>query len=210
MGKNSLSHLLSTQQPRRKYIFFYMCHMIKLIRNTLGDKGYLYDGNNNKISWNCIRKLQELQNEEGLTAATKLTKRHIHFEENRMKVKFAVQTLSESVCNGLKFAKGLNLEGFEGCEATSEFCLNFNNAFDISNCKNKFSRDRFRVPLNEVNYRKIHTEVKRLITYIENLKDNTRTPILQSKRKTGFLGVILFFKKMFSLYHALVDGNELN
>jgi hypothetical protein len=210
MGKNSLSHLLSTQQPRRKYIFFYMCHMIKLIRNTLGDKGYLYDGNNNKISWNCIRKLQELQNEEGLTAATKLTKRHIHFEENRMKVKFAVQTLSESVCNGLKFAKGLNLKGFEGCEATSEFCLNFNNAFDISNCKNKFSRDRFRVPLNEVNYTKIHTEVKRLITYIENLKDNTRTPILQSKRKTGFLGVILFLKKMFSLYHALVDGNELN
>jgi hypothetical protein len=207
MGKNSLSHLLSTQQPRRKYIFFYMCHMIKLIRNTLGDKGYLYDGNNNKISWNCIRKLQELQNEEGLTAATKLTKRHIHFEVNRIKV---VQALSESVCNGLKFAKGLNLEGFEGCEATSEFCLNFNNAFDISNCKNKFSRDRFRVPLNEVNYRKIHTEVKRLITYIENLKDNTRTPILQSKRKTGFLGVILFFKKMFSLYHGLVDGNELN
>jgi hypothetical protein len=79
--------------------------MIKLIRNTLGYKGYLYDGNNNKISWNCIRKLQEQQNEEGVTAATKLRKRHIHFEENRMKVKFAVQTLSESVCNGLKFAK---------------------------------------------------------------------------------------------------------
>jgi hypothetical protein len=73
----------------------------------------------------------------------------------------------------------LNLEGLEGCEATAEFCLNFNNAFDISNCKNKFSRDRFRVPLNEVNYTKIHTEVKRLITYIENLKDNTRTPILK-------------------------------
>jgi hypothetical protein len=85
-----------------------------------------------------------------------------------MKVKFAVQTLSKIVCNGLKFAKGLNLEGFQGCEATAQICLNFNNAFDISNCKNQFSRDRFRVPLNGVNYTKLSTEVNRLLTYIEN------------------------------------------
>jgi hypothetical protein len=29
--------------------------MIKLIRNTLEDKGYLFDGNNNKISWNYMK-----------------------------------------------------------------------------------------------------------------------------------------------------------
>jgi hypothetical protein len=70
-----------------------------------------------------------------------------------MKVKFAVQTLSKIVCNGLKFAKGLNLEGFQGCEATAQICLNFNNTFDIS---------------NGVNYTKLSTEVNRLLTYIEN------------------------------------------
>jgi hypothetical protein len=53
----------------------------------------------------------------------------------------------------LKFAKGLNLEGFQGCEATAQICLNFNNTFDIS---------------NGVNYTKLSTEVNRLLTYIEN------------------------------------------
>jgi hypothetical protein len=36
-----------------------------------------------------------------------------------------------------------------------------------------------------------------------------REHLFCSKRKTGFLGVILCLKNMFSLYHALVDGKEL-
>jgi hypothetical protein len=84
-----------------------------------------------------------------LESHKKVTKTTTHFEVNRIKV---VQALSESVCNSSKFAKDLNLEGFQGRKDIAQFCLNFNNAFEIRNCKNKFSRDRFRAPLNEVNY----------------------------------------------------------
>lgn len=60
-------------------VFWDASHMLKLIRNTLGDKGYLRDGNGGDIQWDYIKLLYELQCNEGLHAGTKLTKKHIFF-----------------------------------------------------------------------------------------------------------------------------------
>lgn len=56
-----------------------------------------------RIEWVHIINLHKLQQKEGLKAANKLTSKHIYYKNNRMNVKLAIQTLSESVYNSLMF-----------------------------------------------------------------------------------------------------------
>ena len=50
-----------------KYIF-YAAHMLKLMRNTIAEKGILTDYAGNQIRWQHIKDLYELENKEGLKA----------------------------------------------------------------------------------------------------------------------------------------------
>lgn len=45
---------------------------------------------------------------------------------------------------------------FQYCFETANFCLQFNNMEDILNCKNKFSKHDFNIPLNESNFSVMH------------------------------------------------------
>lgn len=45
-------------------IFLDPPHMVKLIRNTLGEKGSLIDDNNEMVSWNYLKELHKLQENE--------------------------------------------------------------------------------------------------------------------------------------------------
>jgi len=93
------------------YVFLDLCHMMKLIRNVLADFEILniMDSENNKekIKWYYIQQLYKLQCDEGLRVGNKLTKKHIYFKNNKMNVKLAMQTLSESVSKSLIFLSQL-------------------------------------------------------------------------------------------------------
>ncbi|CAD6208873.1 GSCOCG00010695001-RA-CDS, partial [Cotesia congregata] len=132
------------------YIFYDFCHMIKLIRNTLGDHKTIKTVDNKSILWSYIEKLYDLQCKEGLRVANKLTKKHIYYQNNKMNVKLAIQTLSESVSKALNFLLIIDdaeiRRNFEDSSETALFCLNFNNIGDMLNCKNKFSKDEFKTP----------------------------------------------------------------
>ncbi|KAF2892267.1 hypothetical protein ILUMI_13908, partial [Ignelater luminosus] len=93
------------------HTFWDACHMVKLVRNTLGDRKILYDPNGNPIEWKYIESIEKLQAREGLRAGTKLTARHINFQNEKMKVSLVVQTLSRSVSSALLVCKELNIEG---------------------------------------------------------------------------------------------------
>lgn len=138
------------------FVFLDYCYMIKLVRNTLGDKKILKTQDGHIITWNHIKNLHEFQQEEGLRPANKLTNKHIQFQNNRMDVKLAIQTLSKSVYKSFIFLMNLpdkNIPSkFLKCFATANFCLQFNNIGDVLNCKNKFSKDEFNTPLIEDNY----------------------------------------------------------
>ncbi len=45
-------------KTKRVYIFLDVCHMLKLIRNTLGDHKIFVDGDGQKIFWEYITELQ--------------------------------------------------------------------------------------------------------------------------------------------------------
>ena len=74
------------------HTFLDACHLIKLIRNAFGDRKVFYDSNGNAIEWAYIEKLQQLETREGLRCGTKLTPRHTNFQNEKMKVSYAVQT----------------------------------------------------------------------------------------------------------------------
>jgi DNA transposase THAP9 len=85
------------------YVVFDAAHMLKLMRNTLADKGVLTDRNGKQIRWQHIKDLHELQTCEGLKAANKLRRNHIEWYQQKMKVNLAAQTLSRSVARALEF-----------------------------------------------------------------------------------------------------------
>lgn len=87
------------------FVFFDPCHMIKLVRNCLGDRKVLLDKDHKKIEWKYFEELLNVQNKEGMHCANKIRRTHIHFTENKMKVSLAVQVLSESVKTSFLFLK---------------------------------------------------------------------------------------------------------
>lgn len=192
------------------FIFLDPSHMIKLVRNTLGDKGKLLDYNNDVIDWSYIKQLEKLQSEKGLHAGTKLRKKHINYNDNRMNVKLATQTLSESVSNALKFVNQLHINNFENCLPTAHFALIFNNIFDLLNCRNKFAkRNRFNIPISDQSYNFLKDSADTFIHYITKLNDYNGTPLLRSNRKTGFLGFIICLTNIFELFKVIKKyGND--
>jgi hypothetical protein len=62
---------LKTEMNNGIFIFPDPSHMVKLVRNLLGDKMILYDENNNEISFKYLKLLNELQENEGLHLANK-------------------------------------------------------------------------------------------------------------------------------------------
>lgn len=66
--------IINSITGEKLWIFWDPCHMLKLVRNTLGDKKVLIDSNGGIIKWEFLTKLHQLQMDEGLHAATKLKK----------------------------------------------------------------------------------------------------------------------------------------
>lgn len=83
------SYIINPVTKENIYCFYDPAHMIKLIRNTFGDKKVLKNGKGELIKWEYVVMLYEKEQEEGLKAATKLTSRHIFFHNEKMNVRLA-------------------------------------------------------------------------------------------------------------------------
>ena len=62
-----------------------------------------------------------MQIKDGLHAANKITDKHVYFENQKMRVSLAAQTLSRSVAVALRTIRDLGYSQFKDCEATAEF-----------------------------------------------------------------------------------------
>lgn len=97
------------------HAFLDVCHMLKLVRNTLATWPYLLDAEANKISWKYLEELQKLQDSQGLHLGNKLKATQIKRWEQKMKVDLAAQTLSASVADALTFClTDLEMPQFKG------------------------------------------------------------------------------------------------
>jgi len=185
------------------FIFYDACYMLKLIRNTFGDK-------NEKINWEYIKKLYDKENNEGLKLATKLSSRHIFYFNEKMNIKLAAQVMSNSVSNALKCCDHLGDSDFKGSQGTAEFCGLVNNAFDIMNCRTKFSKNPYNLCLDINTINKYREFTETFEKYIFNLKFQNGQRIIDSNRKTGFIGLVYGLKNLLNLYEYLNSKYGLN
>ena len=184
------------------FVFLDPCHMLKLMRNALADHKKIISPDGNEIQWSYIEKLVEFQQREGLRAANKLTPRHVNYVNNKMSVKLAAHVLSRSTSDSLKYLQLQNYKDFEGALATSQFCLQINNCFDLLNCKSKFSKLDFSKPINEETKQDLREKSLEIISYLAGLKDCDGVKFLKSSRRTGAVGFIICLTNIFDLYEC--------
>lgn len=185
------------------------CHMIKLVRNTFASKEILYDGNGNTIRWEFIVKLVNLQNNGCFHLANKLTSRHIQWYKNKMNVKLAVQTLSESCAAALEQLYYDGHPDFTDCIATAQFCRIMNDTFDCLNSRN-FYCSKFKKPLSKNNMKEIFSFFDISIKYLSSITLEVKgKPVIETISKTGFLGLIIDMKNVQFLFYEYIEKGYL-
>lgn len=141
----------------------------------------MYDANNKEIQWQLIVNLYHYQNSCGLTFANKLSKQHVLFEKNKMKVKYAVQVLSQSVANALLTLSDLKHPDFINVHPTVEFLKTFDVIFDIMNSRS-VSQQFSKAPLQPSNENRWKEIFNNTVQYITNLKTSSGQCVLDSTR----------------------------
>ena len=185
------------------YIFLDPCHMLKLVRNTLAAKGSIFS-NDSIVRWEYFVSLHKLQQAEGLHLGNKLRASHIEWFKKKMNVKVAAQTLSDSVATSLEFCAKENFSEFKGCEETITFIRMFDKLFDILNSRNLKSFG-FKAPLQLDNYINIFNYLSTAQSYILTLQESkSRALIINSNRKTGFLGFLLCIQSVKLLFEEFI------
>ena len=193
-------------------VFLDPCHMLKLIRNCLGEQNILFDSENKSIEWKFISSLHDVQKKEGLHLGNKIKASHIQFFKQKMKVSLATQTLSDSVADAIEFcSKKLQLEEFYGCEATVKFIKIFNKLFDIFN-----SRSVKQLPHKRAVYKGNMDEtiefLKEADMYLNSLRIRPKKSFLTeccllSNRRTGFLGFKICVLSLLHLIESLLKND---
>jgi len=124
------------------HVFLDASHMLKLIRNTLGDWGVIYTNKCEAIQWNYFKSLVDLQERGGLHLETKIRRRHINYKKEKMKVRLAAQTFSTSMADALTYCFIKKYPNFIFCNITAEFCRRVNDIFDFLNIRNFLSKKK--------------------------------------------------------------------
>lgn len=186
------------------YCLLDACHMLKLVRNALSSLGCLKDGSGASVSWHYIVQLQELQEKEGLHAATKLRAAHIQWQKQKMKVNLAAQTLSTSVADAIEFCReDIKLPQFKGSEGTVKFIRMFDKLFDFLNSRNPVAKG-FKAPLRRCNKGTWINFFEEAKQYISGMTDASGTPIFRTPRKTPFLGFLVTIESVIGLATTLL------
>ena len=74
----------------------------------------------------------------------------MQWQNHKIKVSVAAQTLSHSVSAAITFLRNLKLPQFKDSKATSDFILLINDVFDILNSKSKFGKN-YKKPISQEN-----------------------------------------------------------
>ncbi len=192
--RTSFPHPISKEPV---FIFFDPPHALKLVRNALATYKALIDGDGNIIRWSDFENLVKKQEEKQLHVGCKATRRHLNWQREKMRVKLAAQTFSDSTARGMRYLR--MRFGAPNSIGTENFFLAINNIFDIMNSRSKFGK-YFKRGLQHSNEEFIFSELVRIKNYIFDLKDKNGTPICESGRKTGFLGFLICIESLILLY----------
>ena len=159
-------------RPNR-FIYFFSDppHLLKTARNCLLNSGsgvcsrYMWN-NDNYLIWRHICDLYNMDLETGLKLVPKLSNEHIHLSSySKMKVKLAVQVLSDTVASVLE-----NVCRPE-CSWTAEYCKKLDSFFDCLNVRSleeyKNKRKPFLEPYKVISDKRIEWLLTDFLDYFK-------------------------------------------
>lgn len=98
----------------------------------------------------------------------------------------------------------LNLDDFKNCDATINFVIIMNDAFDILN-SHKLSGFGFKKAVCEQNIQFIKDFAVRFNKYILGLKFDNEQRVVRSNRKTGFIGIAVCLQSIINIYDIHIN-----
>lgn len=191
------------------YIILDPPHMLKLSRNCLGNKKIIYDGENGKIEWKYFEELVSIQIDKNMNLGNKITKTHIDYQSNKMNVRLAAETLSNSVASSFDYLRKIMIESFADSEATGKYARIVNNLFDIMN--SKLNQTHFKRPLSEETFDEFLSYFKMAKSYLKSLsiiENGKKITILKSKSFTTYFGFYYNKISFIGIYKDHVITNE--
>lgn len=206
---NLTPYFVLPPDDRNIYIIVDPSHVLKLARNTIGNKKTMcVDGH--KIEWKYFESLENFRAEKDFAHAHKLTKRHIHYDLNKMNVRIAAETLSNSVANSMKLLMDKGFKQFANSAATIKYVKYINDCFDIFNTKGVKSDIIFKNAINPTNKTEIFAFFDELINYLKKITFVDGKTVLDSQYKTAFRGLIIDMTNFKAIYEECVDSNILD
>lgn len=171
MGANlqTQPYIINPHSDDKIFIFPDACHMLKLVRNCLARKGKIYDENGQSIEWRYFVALEAYQSANNINLGNKINETQIQWERNKMSVKIACQTLSNSVADSMDLLRKKGVDEFQGSEATAQIFRRFNNIFDILNSMYEDAIG-FKRPISPDTKDEYFNYFDESIDYIKNLK----------------------------------------
>lgn len=184
-------------------VFLDACHMIKLVRNLLSEFKVINIPSQGLVKWKHIEELQNLQDAEGLNLANRLSKNHLHYQTQKMKVKLAVQVLSASVATALRYLRVNNYAKFVDAQPTEYFIYCIDRLFDILNSRSIMATG-FKKPFGHANAVKVTKFLHNMRSMLCSIEDSHGTKLVFTKRRTCIIGLIADIDSVLLQYDQLV------
>lgn len=194
---------------KKVYVILDACHMLKLMRNCLGNKKIIY-AQNDEISWHFFEDLFELQSTQHIKLANKLTKTHIDYSPKKMSVRIAAETLSESVAQAMAYLSSIRYKDFEKSKPTQDYCLMANNLFDIMNSKRKHDGQKFKKPISketETEFSAFFEKARNYLSKLKIIEDGIKKQALRTKSFTPFFGFYYNTISLMGIYNDYVKNS---
>lgn len=205
--KDPKPYFINPTNGSKIFIIFDPCHMLKLLRNTLGDYKFISDPQLGKIEWSFFEKLERFRvNSKFVTH--KFTKRHVQYKRNKMSVHLAAQTFSNSVASSFTHLLEAGFIDFQDVKSTANFTKKINTLFDIMNTKRVNDNRIFKSALNPNNVIEVFQFFDEMLEYLTSLKFHKKQCIM-SRRKTGFLGFFMNIHSIKQMYGEYVLSKKL-
>ncbi len=118
------SYFVDKNSNLKVYVFLDTPHMLKLLWNTLGEKGIIIPGFQDSAQWSVFKLLYScIQEDDGIRLGNRITINHINYARHKMKVNFAAQIFSRSNGDALTHLRvDIGDSRFANSAATSYLC----------------------------------------------------------------------------------------
>lgn len=205
---NYKTYFKNPYDDEKIYVICDPSHMIKSVRNTLGNVKTLYEGEN-EIKWDYFEDLVSYSGDKSFGLTHKMNKRHIQFQDRKMHVRTAVETISQSTANSMQFLKDHQIQNFNGSGPTIKFTRTFDKIWDVMNSQ-RLRAENFKSAINSRNASEIFSFLNDAKQYILSLnviskRTGRMTPIVKSDYKSGFLGFIVDIISVEAMYKEYVE-----